>query len=62
MELIIKGYLFHKGRLKVVVSKIFGVANSGDMSPLSQSHLVEISCIMPAGHVNYDFQSIKAES
>ena len=54
-ELMIRGYLFHKGRLKVSVSKIYGPGASGDMQPLSPSHLVEISCIMPAGNVTFIF-------
>ena len=49
MELLLKGYLFHKGKLKITVFKIFTPSQTGDFQQLSQSHLVEISCIVPAG-------------
>jgi hypothetical protein len=48
-----RGYLFHKGRLKVVISKVFTTSGSGEMQPLSQSHFVEISCVALAGQVNF---------
>ena len=51
-EIIIKGNLFHKGQLKIVVSKLFH-AGSNEPQPLSNSHLVEISCTGPPGQVNY---------
>ena len=47
MELIMKGYLFHKGRLKVVVSKVF-TPNSPNPQPFTSSHFVEISCVVPS--------------
>lgn len=48
-----KGYLFHKGRLKVVVSKVF-TPNSPNPQPYTSSHFVEISCVVPSagGQVN----------
>jgi len=52
-----KGYLFHKGRLKVVISKVYTPSGSGEMQPMSQSHFVEISCVALAGQVNYIFSS-----
>ena len=62
-ELIMKGYLFHKGRLKVVISKVFTPSGSGEMQPMSQSHFVEISCVALAGQVNHHpflkYQNIK---
>ncbi|CAF1018809.1 unnamed protein product [Brachionus calyciflorus] len=48
-ELIVKGYLFHKGHLKVVVSKIFQPSSAGEPQPVSNSHLVEISRTGPPG-------------
>jgi hypothetical protein len=50
-ELAVKGYLFHKGRLKITVSKVFLFSQTGETQPMTQSHLVEISCIVGAGHV-----------
>ena len=53
MEMIIRGHLFHKGRLKITVSKIIAPSGpSGEMQPVTASNLVEISCIMSAGHEN----------
>lgn len=48
-----RGYMFRKGRMKITVSKIFKI---GPMSPkdvynepISQSYLVELSVLAPAG-------------
>lgn len=47
-ELIMKGFMFHKGILKVVVSKAF--SQSGDqIQPITQSNFVEISCVVSVG-------------
>ncbi|ESO82416.1 hypothetical protein LOTGIDRAFT_204899 [Lottia gigantea] len=53
-EYCVKGYFFHKGRMKVTVSKIFRMAPSGGsdintQEAMSHSHLVELSVVAPAG-------------
>ncbi len=48
-ELIMKGYLFHKGILKVIVSKAFTPVSHEQIQPITQSHLVEISCVVSMG-------------
>ncbi|XP_014789612.1 mediator of RNA polymerase II transcription subunit 18 [Octopus bimaculoides] len=51
-EYVIKGYFFHKGRMKVTVSKIFRMLqpnNVESIEPLSLSYLVELSVVAPAG-------------
>jgi hypothetical protein len=50
-ELLMKGYLFHKGLLKVVVSKAFTLIQPEQFQPITQSHLVEISCVVSMGQV-----------
>ena len=50
-ELIMKGYLFHKGILKVVVTKAFTPVLHEPLQPITQSHFVEISCVVPVGQV-----------
>ncbi|CAE1168332.1 MED18 [Acanthosepion pharaonis] len=51
-EYVIKGYFFHKGRMKVTVSKIFRMLqpnNVENLEPLSLSYLVELTVVAPAG-------------
>ena len=51
-EFVLKGYMFRKGRMKVIVAKLFRVQpNAGPeaLEPLSQSYLVELSVNAPAG-------------
>lgn len=51
-EFILKGFMFTKGRMKVIVAKMFRVvANVGPEAcePLSHSYLVELSVNAPAG-------------
>lgn len=51
-EFVLKGYMFRKGRMKVIVAKLFRVqsnANTDSLEPLSQSYLVELSVNAPAG-------------
>lgn len=48
-ELIMKGYLFHKGILKVVVTKAFTPVLHEPLQPITQSNFVEISCVVPVG-------------
>lgn len=51
-EFVAKGYFFHKGRMKVTVSKLFKMNQPGDVSnlePLSLSCLVELSVVAPTG-------------
>lgn len=47
-ELVSQGWLFKKGRLKTIVAKICRMLNSSNtdqLSPISKSHLVEVSTI-----------------
>lgn len=44
-----KGFLFHKGGLKCIVSKVYTPLATGDAQAVGQSHLVEMSCVVPAG-------------
>lgn len=51
-EYVLKGYMFRKGRMKVIVAKIFRVRQQGnpeDIEPLSHSYLVELSVVAPSG-------------
>ncbi|XP_048241623.1 mediator of RNA polymerase II transcription subunit 18-like [Haliotis cracherodii] len=53
-EYVVRGCFFHKGRMKVTVSKLYRMLQSGNtennsLEPLSQSQLVELSVIAPAG-------------
>ncbi|XP_041365817.1 mediator of RNA polymerase II transcription subunit 18-like [Gigantopelta aegis] len=53
-EYVIQGHFFHKGRMKVTVSKIFRMlqpekTDMSNLEPLSPSHLVELSVVAPAG-------------
>ena len=51
MELIMKGYLFHKGGLKITVTKAY-MPTQSEFQPLTQSHFIEISLIVPMGQVS----------
>lgn len=44
----IRCYLFHKGRLKIMVSKFYSLQGS-ELQPIAQSSFVEISCIVSSG-------------
>lgn len=47
----VKGHLFHKGRLKIVVYKMYSSQGS-DLQPITHSSFVEISCVVSqAGQV-----------
>ena len=48
-----KGHLFHKGILKVVVSKAFSQVSSEQVQPITGSNFVEISCVVSVGQVKY---------
>lgn len=51
-EYIVRGYMFRKGRMKITVSKIFKVGQGktlDSVEPMSQSYLVELSVLAPAG-------------
>jgi hypothetical protein len=52
-ELIVQGTLFHKGRLKIIVSKLYITTSqtNAEPQPINNSHLVEVTCIVPAGQV-----------
>lgn len=52
-EFIAKGFFFHKGRMKVTVSKLFKIlqpGNTDSLEPVSLSCLVELSVVAPSGH------------
>lgn len=53
-EYIAKGFIFRKGRMKVLLYKVFknlGQLKSGESwEPVSASHLVELSVLAPQGH------------
>jgi hypothetical protein len=49
-ELLLKGYLFHKGGLKITVSKAY-MPNNNDFQAITNSHFIEISLIVPMGQV-----------
>lgn len=51
-EFVAKGYFFHKGRMKVTVSKLFKMLQPGitdGLEPISLSCLVELSVVAPSG-------------
>lgn len=53
-EYVARGYVFHKGRMKAMVSKIYrmqqpGKTDQNSLEPISQSHLVELSVVAPLG-------------
>lgn len=43
--------MFHKGRLKIIVSKLYISQANTEPQPINNSHLVEVTCIVPAGQV-----------
>ncbi|XP_045174881.1 mediator of RNA polymerase II transcription subunit 18-like [Mercenaria mercenaria] len=51
-EFVAKGYFFHKGRMKVTVSKMYKINQQGDVNniePITLSNLVELSVVAPTG-------------
>ncbi|XP_023233826.1 mediator of RNA polymerase II transcription subunit 18-like isoform X1 [Centruroides sculpturatus] len=51
-EFVLKGYMFRKGRMKVTVAKVCKILQQGNpesIEPVSQSYLVELSVVAPAG-------------
>ncbi|KAL5006203.1 hypothetical protein ScPMuIL_015009 [Solemya velum] len=51
-EFIAKGFFFHKGRMRVTVSKIYKILqhdNLDNLEQLTMSHLVELSVVAPVG-------------
>ncbi|CAN8026528.1 unnamed protein product [Ixodes persulcatus] len=51
-EFVLKGHMFQKGRMKVIVAKVFRLLQQGNpdsCEPVSQSHIIELSVIAPGG-------------
>ncbi|KAH8024631.1 hypothetical protein HPB51_000071 [Rhipicephalus microplus] len=51
-EFVLKGHMFQKGRMKVIVAKVFRLVQQGNpesIEPVSNSHIIELSVIAPAG-------------
>jgi len=49
-EFVIKGFLFRKGRMKIIVSKVYKTMGKVDqLEPLTNSHLVEVSVVAAPG-------------
>jgi mediator of RNA polymerase II transcription subunit 18 len=50
-EFVLDGYMYRKGRMKVIVAKLFRVlsANVETLEPISQSYLVELCVNAPSG-------------
>lgn len=51
-EFVLKGHMFQKGRMKVIVAKVFRLVQQGNpesIEPISNSHIIELSVIAPAG-------------
>lgn len=53
-EYVAKGFFFHKGRMKVTVSKLYRMQQPGKTDPnnleaISASHFVELSVVAPMG-------------
>lgn len=51
-EFVAKGFFFHKGRMKVTVSKLLKMnqpADVNNLEPVSLSYLVELSVVAPTG-------------
>jgi len=49
-EYVVKGHMFHKGRMKILVQKVFRLNQPGNpesIDPVSQSHLIELSVLAP---------------
>ncbi|XP_022662266.1 mediator of RNA polymerase II transcription subunit 18-like isoform X1 [Varroa jacobsoni] len=54
-EYVVKGHMFQKGRMKVLVQKVFRVCQSGNpesLEPVSQSYLIELSVLAPPSQEN----------
>ncbi|CAB4069011.1 MED18 [Lepeophtheirus salmonis] len=60
-EFVAKGFIFRKGRMKVIISKIFKLNSSSNLppgaplnmeslEPQTNSHLVELSILAPSGN------------
>lgn len=56
-EYTLKGFMFRKGKMKILVYKVFKINNSGgmpsglnsnDLEPITSSHLVELSVVAPS--------------
>ncbi|XP_033118878.1 mediator of RNA polymerase II transcription subunit 18-like [Anneissia japonica] len=48
-ELVCKGYMFRKGKMKVTVTKLYKIVNPGSfdkLEPVSNSHLVELGVVV----------------
>lgn len=51
-DFITKGFLFRKGRLKIIVGKVYRYESgksSQELEPLTPSHYVEMSVVAPTG-------------
>uniref|UniRef100_G3MRG3 Mediator of RNA polymerase II transcription subunit 18 n=1 Tax=Amblyomma maculatum TaxID=34609 RepID=G3MRG3_AMBMU len=51
-EFVLKGHMFQKGRMKIIVAKVFRLVQQGNpesIEPISNSHIIELSVIAPAG-------------
>lgn len=51
-DFVTKGYIFRKGRLKIIVGKLFRYEagkGSNELDPVSGSHYVEMSVVTPTG-------------
>ncbi|KFM61049.1 Mediator of RNA polymerase II transcription subunit 18, partial [Stegodyphus mimosarum] len=51
-EYVLKGFMFRKGRMKVMVAKVCRLLqqnNPDSIEPVSQSYLVELTVVAPAG-------------
>ncbi|OXA57818.1 mediator of RNA polymerase II transcription subunit 18 isoform X2 [Folsomia candida] len=51
-DFITKGFLFRKGRLKIIVGKVYRYESgksSQELEPVTQSHYVEMSVVAPTG-------------
>ncbi|XP_071954944.1 mediator of RNA polymerase II transcription subunit 18-like isoform X2 [Antedon mediterranea] len=50
-EVVCKGYMFRKGKMKITITKVFKIVNPGSFDKLeavSNSHLVELSVVVSA--------------
>ncbi|XP_054929685.1 mediator of RNA polymerase II transcription subunit 18 isoform X2 [Dermacentor andersoni] len=51
-EFVLKGHMFQKGRMKVIVAKVFRLVQQGNpesIEPVSNSHIIELSVLAPTG-------------
>ncbi|XP_048469233.1 mediator of RNA polymerase II transcription subunit 18 [Rhincodon typus] len=65
-EFVVKGHVFRKGIMKIVVSKIFRIllpGNIDNVEPLSLSYLVELNVVAPPGQdaVSDDMKSFSEQ-